>query len=44
MKKKKYYIGIQKGDHRALDEFIEILYPQVYALLMGKLKVKILQV
>ncbi len=37
--KEKYYIKcIQKGDHRALDEFIEILYPQVYAFIDRKVK------
>ena len=37
--KEKYYIKrIQKGDHRALDEFIEIIYPQVYAFIDRKVK------
>lgn len=37
--KEKYYIKrIQKGDHRALDEFIEILYPQVYTFIYRKVK------
>lgn len=37
--KEKYYIKrIQKGDHSALDEFIEILYPQVYTFIYRKVK------
>lgn len=35
----KYYVKrIQKGDHRALDSFIEILYPQVYHFIYRKVK------
>lgn len=35
----KYYIRrIQKGDHRALDHFIELLYPQVYCFICHKIK------
>lgn len=37
--KEKYYIKrIRKGDHHALDEFIEILYPQVYYFINRKVK------
>lgn len=35
----KYYIKkIQKGNHKALDEFIELLYPQVYTFIYRKVK------
>ena len=38
MREKDYIRRMQKGDHHALDEFIEILYPQVYTFIYYKVK------
>lgn len=38
MNEKLYIKRIKKGDHQALDIFIECLYPQVYAFIFKKVK------